>query len=191
MADSHLFFKLQSLLLAADAYGTLDTNRETLFQLLPELRPMVGYSQSNPYHSRDLWDHTIYSVSQVPADPVLRLTMLLHDIGKLTTRTTDDQGIDHFYGHPQVGLQMCGPILERLGLSAADCLTVLRLIALHDEALPSSPAGLRAMVDQYGVSFMVKLIQVKQADALAQNPDKLADRVLKLEQIRSMLTGVH
>ena len=41
------------------------------------------------------------SCNDVEPDKVLRLSMLFHDIGKPQAKTTDANGIDHFYGHAQ------------------------------------------------------------------------------------------
>ena len=38
--------------------------------------------QNNPYHNLTLFNHTIQSIKNIEAEIHLRLTMLLHDIGK-------------------------------------------------------------------------------------------------------------
>ena len=56
--------------------------------LIPCLGPAVGYHQDNPHHRYTLWEHIVRTVENVPPDPVLRFTMLLHDAGKTRTHTT-------------------------------------------------------------------------------------------------------
>lgn len=178
---------LKALLLSGDAYNTLHANRELLFAQIPELRGMVGFAQNNPYHSRDLWDHTIYAVAQLPPDFTLRMAMLLHDLGKLFTRSTDEEGIDHFFGHPQISVEQGAIILRRLGVEEDVQAEILTLIKLHDMELPTQPNKLRQWVTHYGVSLLMKLLQVKRADALAQSPEKLASRITELNQFRRQI----
>ena len=181
---------LQALLLSGDCYHALDTNRETVFAIVPELRDMVGFAQVHPYHCRDLWDHTIFSVSQILPDFSLRITMLLHDIGKLSTKSTDRNGLDHFYGHPEKSVALGGMILDRLGIEEKDCLLILKLIALHDTPLPKQAAELHNWIYKYGTDFLLKLLQVKRADVLAQSPDKLLSRISELEETRRLIVAL-
>ena len=65
--------------------------------------------QNNPHHCYNVGEHTLKGVSLIRRDRILRLTMLLHDLGKPAVRTTDEKGIDHFYGHPSVSREMAVP----------------------------------------------------------------------------------
>ena len=55
-------------------------------------------------------------MSQVRGEKTLRLAMLLHDMGKPQTKTTDEKGVDHFHGHAQVSAKLAKGILRRLKL---------------------------------------------------------------------------
>jgi tRNA nucleotidyltransferase (CCA-adding enzyme) len=180
---------VRALLLGGDVYHTLDANRRQLFALIPELAPMVGFPQNNPYHSRTLWDHTIFAVSQIPADFVLRMTMLLHDIGKLETRTTAANGIDHFYGHEAKSVKLAAVILRRLAVDRQTAQEILTLIALHDVDLFAAPDTLRQLRRACTPQCLSQLICVKQADILAQNPQMLGQRLQQLSQLRTTLCG--
>lgn len=173
------------MLLCGDVYHTLNANRALLFQWIPELSPTVGFPQNNPYHSRTLWDHTIYAVSQVPADLVLRMTMLLHDLGKLTTRTTDARGVDHFYGHDEKSAEAAEKILHRLGIDPTMADEIKTLIALHDVDLFDSPKTIRRLCAAYPAPLRQKLLLVKRADILAQSPERLGQRITQLASIRA------
>ena len=59
-------------------------------------------------------EHILHSLLYVQEDKVLRLTMLLHDIGKPVVRTTDENGRDHFKIHAPEGEKMAKGILRRL-----------------------------------------------------------------------------
>ena len=52
-------------------------------EVLPELKPMVGFKQNNPYHAYDVWRHTLEALSVANGDLIVRLVVLFHDIGKI------------------------------------------------------------------------------------------------------------
>ena len=62
----------------------------------------------------------------------LRLAMLLHDIGKPQTRTVDDGGATHFFGHSELGAEMAR---ERLTALRAPTRTVERAVMLIEQHL--------------------------------------------------------
>ncbi len=62
---------------------------------------------------------------------LLRVAALLHDIGKSPTRSVDDNGGIHFYGHEARGAQMSGEILRRLRFSNTEIEIVLRTVQNH------------------------------------------------------------
>lgn len=78
-------------------------------------------------------EHIANALQYVEPDKVLRLSMLLHDIGKPQTKTTDANGIDHFYGHAQVGEELTAKILRRLKFDNDTIRNVRRLVLHHDD----------------------------------------------------------
>lgn len=60
---------------------------------LPEFDVMMETPQNNPHHCCSVGEHTLKAIEAVPADKVLRLTMLLHDIAKPACRTADKKGV--------------------------------------------------------------------------------------------------
>ena len=78
-------------------------------QFLPEFDACMTCEQHNPHHCYTVGEHIIHALCAVRSDKVLRLTMLLHDIGKPQCRTTDENGIDHFHGHVALGAKMADP----------------------------------------------------------------------------------
>ena len=50
---------------------------------LPEFDRMMETPQNNPHHIYSVGDHTVHAVETIAPNPVLRLTMLLHDIAKI------------------------------------------------------------------------------------------------------------
>ena len=54
--------------------------------LFPEFDEMMTMPQNNPYHCYSVGEHTLHTMMAVEADPVLRWTALLHDVGKVRTQ---------------------------------------------------------------------------------------------------------
>jgi len=85
-----------------------------LHHIIPELTVCYQTRQNNPYHVYNVAGHIMHTVNSVKNTSILRWTMLLHDIGKPSQMTTDDKGIDHFYGHQEVSAELADVILNRL-----------------------------------------------------------------------------
>ncbi|TME13768.1 MAG: HD domain-containing protein [Chloroflexi bacterium] len=72
----------------------------------------------------------IFSFAALSA-PAMKLAVLLHDIGKPATRTVDEDGAVHFYGHPQTGVPLALQVMKRLKASTKDCRLVQQVTAHH------------------------------------------------------------
>jgi tRNA nucleotidyltransferase/poly(A) polymerase len=84
---------------------------------LPELRAMQGCGQ-NRHHRYDVWEHTLRAVELGKVLlPAHRWALLLHDVGKPPTRTVDEQGEVHFYGHEARSVDLAESMLRRLKAS--------------------------------------------------------------------------
>ena len=83
--------------------------------IIPELVNTLGMSQ-NKYHDCDVWEHTMRVLDKVPAKLELRLAALLHDIGKINTKTVEN-GEVHFYKHELEGVPLVEMALKSLKFS--------------------------------------------------------------------------
>ena len=86
--------------------------------IIPEVVEMIGMEQ-NAFHFGDVFEHTMalldYDVKHFQSEDItVRLALLLHDIGKIRTRSVGDDGRVHFYEHEFVGSDMVVDILKRL-----------------------------------------------------------------------------
>jgi poly(A) polymerase len=94
--------------------------------ILPEVAASKGVAQSG-YHTHDVYGHTLLTVERVPADLVLRLAALFHDVGKPSTATPDGA----FTGHDIVGADLARSALERLRFPQREVEAVVKLVRLH------------------------------------------------------------
>ena len=86
--------------------------------IIPEVDEMIGMEQ-NAFHFGDVFEHTMalidYDTKHFQSEDVaVRLALLLHDIGKIKTRSVGDDGRIHFYDHEFAGSEMIVDILKRL-----------------------------------------------------------------------------
>ena len=162
------FFKL---LPGKAAAQVLRTYPEVFGVFWPELLAMVGFDQRNRHHCYDVWEHTLHALAAAPEDPVLRCTMLLHDVGKPASFTLDKQGVGHFYGHPAVSRELAEGMLRRLRCGTDFRETVVRLVEWHDRDIPRTDKAIRRALRILGEEDLRRLIQVKRADNRGQAPE--------------------
>jgi tRNA nucleotidyltransferase (CCA-adding enzyme) len=76
----------------------------------------------------DALDHSLRATDAAPREdpPIIRLTALLHDLGKATTL---DDG--HFFGHDRVSAALAREVLERLRLPSAQADRIASAIEHH------------------------------------------------------------
>ncbi|WP_005031401.1 CCA tRNA nucleotidyltransferase [Holophaga foetida] len=120
VAVERVFVELTKLLTGPAADRGLELlERSGLLGLwLPELLPMVGLGQGM-HHRLDAWGHTRATVMAVPPGAPFRWAALLHDTGKPGTRSEDEAGNLHFYGHEADSLLIAQALLQRLRASRA------------------------------------------------------------------------
>lgn len=137
--------------------------------ILPEFDKMMETGQKNPHHCYSVGEHTLCAMKNIKADKVLRLSMLFHDIGKPDTLSIDENGIYHFYGHPEVGRDMTRGIMRRLKFDNDTLMKVTKLVSFHDYNIVPTPKGMRRAIYKIGEDIMPLLFPVKQADLDAQS----------------------
>lgn len=158
----------------------------------PEFDRAMETEQHHPHHMYSVGEHILHSLAYVPADKVLRLTMLLHDIGKPDTLTIDEQGITHFYNHESLSAEMAKGILRRLKFDNDTINMVYKLVMYHDYGNSVEPTLqiVRRAMNKIGEDAFPALFQVKYADMMAQS-DYLRDEKLKrLENWKRLYTEV-
>jgi tRNA nucleotidyltransferase (CCA-adding enzyme) len=149
---------------------------------LPEFDRMMETPQNTPHHRYSVGEHTLHAMMEIEPDKILRLTMLFHDMGKPEMRTTDEEGIDHFRGHPQASEQICKKIMRRLKLDNDTIRRVSRLVRWHDlNPIPEEKYIRRALV-RVGLEQYPDMFSVKRADISAQSDYHREEKYELLEQ---------
>lgn len=152
-------------------------------EFLPEFDVCMQTQQNTPHHCMTVGEHILCSMGNVRSDKVLRLTMLLHDIGKPVVKKTDDTGRDHFKMHGPEGEKMAGKILRRLKMDNDTIKKVQKLIKWHDYRPQPDLVQVRKAVYMIGEELFPMYLEVQKADMLAQSMYKREEKIKRLEGV--------
>lgn len=145
-----------------------------LTHIIPELKRIINFDQKSKYHKHDLWYHTASVIENVPANSILKLSALFHDIGKVTkyTEEVDSDGIirRHFINHAEESYMITKNILESLKYSNEEKEKILFLVRYHDFAFSKSHIKrsinklLQILPSKYRDELFYMLIDIRKAD---------------------------
>lgn len=178
--------ELSGLLMGKGVLAVLLSYSDILGVIIPEILPMTGFLQHNPWHVYDVWEHSVRAVAASEQDLILRLTLLLHDCAKPDCFTRDKNGVGHFYGHPKLGAQKAERILARLRYDNTTSSRVKELIEMHDRRIPSDTAAIKKMLRKIGAEQFFTLLNVKRADRLAHKQVKIKEELRELAELEHM-----
>jgi len=147
---------------------------------IPEIAATVGFEQHTKYHCYDVWQHTAHAIALAAPDPLTRLTLLFHDLGKPECFFTDENGVGHFYGHDQAGARIAANRLPALRFDRQTTATVVALIANHQARF--KPENVQRWLRRLGEPLMRQLLLVKYGDMAAHSQLDLAERLERLAQ---------
>ena len=182
--------ELNKMIIGNGIKNILLQHTPVITEVIPEILPMIGFKQNNPWHYLDVWQHTVTSVTYTPADTALRLTMLLHDIGKPSCYTEGDDGVGHFYGHPQVSCDISKKILSRLKYDNATIDTVTQLILHHDADIQPRRKHIKRWLNKIGEERFRQLLEIKRADNKAQAIIRTQEKLDMLSDIEIILNEI-
>lgn len=185
-----IFVELKGILAGEGVLSMMQAFPDVFAVIIPELAPTIGFDQHNPHHCYDVWTHIAHAVQAAPADEVLRLALLLHDIAKPATYTLGEDGKGHFYNHGKVGADMARDILLRLKSDTATLQNVVTLVREHDSVLPTTAPGMRRLIGKLGIDTLQQLLSIKQADMSAQSTHEREQKQATLRAARLLLDDV-
>jgi poly(A) polymerase len=189
---------LDRIVMASDVEGGLDAllAAGALTAMLPEVHALVGFGDGEWRH-KDVWRHTKQVVRQAVPRIEVRWAALLHDIGKVRTRSISPEGEVHFFGHAEVGARMFDKLDRRVPLFAKDdaLKRSVRFLILHHLRASQYEASwtdsaVRRFAKEMGGS-LEDLLCLSRADITTKRPEKksrglrqiddLAERVRQIE----------
>ena len=154
--------------------------------ILPEFDRMMEQPQNSAHHVYSVGEHTLEVLRNVPADRILRLTVLFHDMGKPEIVTVDEKGIYHFRGHASYSAVLAKKIMKRLKFDNETLNKVHCLVLNHSLYPEVTPEGVRRSICQLGEELFPAFLEVKRADILGQNPAVQEKKLDYLRQVRNI-----
>lgn len=193
VAWERIFREFSRLICAPGVEKVLLDFPEVTAQIIPELAPSIGFDQRSPHHCYDVYTHCVKTLSGVPPVPALRLAALLHDVGKPASFSLDEQGVGHFYGHPDHSATLARQALERLRADGATRDRALVLIQRHHLPVEPTEQWAGRWLARLGQDVLFDLLALKRADALAcaPHPEGTADVDGALQAARTLLARPH
>lgn len=178
--------ELSKLLTGEGCERVLTEYAVILTEIIPELAPTIGFDQRNYHHIYDVYTHTVKAVVNCPVDRNIRMAALLHDVGKPRVFTVGNDGAGHFYGHSEVSVDIAREVLNRLRFDNDSKNEILTLIKYHDPVIAVEKAAVRRWARRLGIDMLLKLLDLKAADNLAQAPE-CAERLKGYGEIRNII----
>ncbi|MGD9368406.1 MAG: HD domain-containing protein [Desulfobacteraceae bacterium] len=160
MAAERIWSELRLIMACPRSWSTLVGMAETnvLFSIIPEITALQTCGQ-NRHHGTDVFTHTLRAYQalenllnhpdQAFTQPavgffhkmgiemqiLIKLAVLLHDIGKPASRSQDDHGNVHFYGHAGKSASLSRTICKRLRMSNHHQSWVEHIVRYHQRPL--------------------------------------------------------
>lgn len=159
-------------------------------QFLPEFDRLMKTEQETPHHMYNVGEHTIHAIENVRADKILRLTMLLHDMGKPALKTMDVSGRAHFKKHAFESEKIAGNVLRRLRFDNDTLRKVTRLVYYHDYRMPAEAENVRRAVNRIGEALFSYYMEVRRADVLAQSMYRREEKIRNLDEIEELYSDI-
>lgn len=190
VAAERIYHELKRMICGDGIAAVMTDYPDVLAQIIPEITAMQACEQRHPCHDGDVYAHTVKTVAAADKDAILRLTMLFHDAGKPLCRTTDEDGCDHFYGHPKLSAKLAVDRLSALKAERHTIDTVEKLILHHDCRFPITKPLIKRWLNRLGEENFIRLIAVQKADTAGLVPAIARERLPEFEQMEALLSQV-
>lgn len=178
LANERVGAEIRKILCGRYAADVIDENKTSIAWVIPEIIDMFGCEQNNPYHVEDVFQHTLSAMRNMstsnifPAewvDDYVRCVLFFHDIGKPKSKSTDENGCDHFYHHAAKSAEITYDILTRLRFNSKDRDIIVELVKNHDMELVATKACARRMLNKFGVDQLHRLLKIRECDNRAHS----------------------
>ncbi len=188
---------LDRVLMGENPEAGLDALLEggVLSVLLPEVDALVGFGDGEFRH-KDVWKHTKQVVSQAVPRLEVRWGSLLHDIGKVRTRSITPDGEVHFFGHAEVGARMFDKMNRRIALFATEeaLREEVRFLILHHLRAAQYDASwtdsaVRRFAKELG-EHLDDLLCLSRADITTKRPEKKRRGLRQIDELAERIRSI-
>ena len=165
--------------------------------VFPEISIMYGLDQSNEYHHKDIFYHTLEVVdnaAKLSNNVDLRLAALVHDIAKPKTRRLSKSKGYTFYGHDDVGARMLKGVAERMKFSNSTRDFITKLTALHLRPISLAKkevtdSAIRRLIVDAGEEID-DLMTLCRADITTKNPKNISKYLANFDRVDKRIKEV-
>ena len=162
-----------------------------------EISIMYGLDQSNEYHHKDIFCHTLEVVdnaANLSSKVELRLAALVHDIAKPKTRRLNKVKGYTFYGHDDVGARMLKDISRRMKFANLTRDYITKLTALHLRPISLAKkevtdSAIRRLIVDAGEEIN-DLMTLCRADITTKNPKNIAKYLGNFDRVEKRIKEV-
>ena len=154
--------------------------------IMPEFDKAIETPQNNPHHMYNVGEHLLHTLLEVRPDRSLRIAALLHDIAKPDIETKDKDGISHFHGHAEAGEEKAVAIMRRLKFDNDTINKVKKYVKYHDYKIEATPRAVRRALNKIGKEYFKEVLELKQADMLAQSSYQREEKEDNLRQVTAL-----
>ncbi len=158
--------------------------------IFPELVSTFEFEQNNPNYNKTVWKQTTTAVANIKPDLLLRMVMLMHDIGKPISLETDSNKIDHFKSHNRFSMVFARTALERLKYPTDFIENVVLLIEYHNMHFSDNRRQIKHILNKIGEENFRKLLLVQKADILSQSKYKREYKLNNLSLAENTLNSI-
>lgn len=147
--------------------GTLLLKETNLLKhILPEVHDLIGKTPLCINHNKDIFNHTMKVLGQTPNNLLVRLSALLHDIGKAKLILGHEDNLT-FAGHAEYSYDMTKDILKRLKFDNNTISIVSTLVRYHMDVY-EHPTKLQVkhLIRNVGIDNMPLLFDLQRSDIL-------------------------
>jgi len=165
--------------------------------VFPEIAVMYGLDQSNEYHHKDIFYHTLEVVdnaAQLSDKLDLRLAALVHDIAKPKTRRLSKSKGYTFYGHDDMGARMLKGISSHMKFSNSTRDYIAKLTALHLRPISLAKkdvtdSAIRRLIVDAGEEID-DLMKLCRADITTKNPKNITKYLGNFDRVEKRMNEV-
>ena len=169
-------------------------NKERLIELFPILKELDEMEFYHPAHCYGVLEHSI-NAAETLNDIFLRLVLIFHDVGKLTTAikvpdlNSKNSLVTKFPNHQLESVKIAEEIFKKC-FDEKTLVIFLKLIEYHDTPLLTGDDDqvMRSLVEDYGTSFVSNLLKVQRAD-MSTHTKEYYER--KIKPSLDMITAVY
>lgn len=186
--------RLDRVLMGPDPEAGLDAllSHGVLSAMFPEVEALVGFGDGEWKH-KDVWKHTKQVVRQAEPRVEVRWAALLHDVGKVKTRTVTPDGQVHFFGHAELGARMFDRLEKRLrifGHEPSLRKSVRFLILHHLRANQYEPTWTDSAVRRFAREMgaeLDNLLCLSRADITTKRPEKKRRGLQQIDELAARI----